>query len=284
MAQTGPNSAQNSQHAPSTIQPAVNGWQSDFVESLYAQFKADPASVGAEWQNFFRGFELGLTLESADDRPATTRAPEGAPAGATATFQAPKVAAAAATGSARAPEGAPAGATAQTRVDDLITRYRTFGHLASQLDPLGTTRPFPEVLTLEAVGLDDSALSQPFDPGTLPLDNPSPLGDIISCLEETYCGTMGVEFTHIGSLERQAWLSKRLESARNKPQFSVDTKKRILTKLLEARTSSPTATSARSASASRAARRSSPSSTRSSSRVPRSACRSSRSAWRTAAA
>lgn len=97
MAQTGPNSAQNSQHAPSTIQPAVNGWQSDFVESLYAQFKADPASVGAEWQNFFRGFELGLTLESADDRPVTTRAPEGAPAGATASSQAPKVAAAAAT-------------------------------------------------------------------------------------------------------------------------------------------------------------------------------------------
>ena len=94
MAQTGPNSAQNSQHAPSTIQPAVNGWQSDFVESLYAQFKADPASVGAEWQNFFRGFELGLTLESADGAQALA------------------VAAAAATASARAPEGAPAGATA----------------------------------------------------------------------------------------------------------------------------------------------------------------------------
>ena len=233
MAQTGPNSAQNSQHAPSTIQPAVNGWQSDFVESLYAQFKADPASVGAEWQNFFRGFELGLTLESADGAQALTRA---VPAGERDSLAppAPKVAAAAASASARAPEGAPAGATAQTRVDDLIARYRTFGHLASQLDPLGTTRPFPEMLTLEAVGLDDSALAQPFDPGTLPLDNPSPLGDIISCLEETYCGTMGVEFTHIGSLERQAWLTKRLESARNKPQFSVDTKKRILTKLLEA--------------------------------------------------
>ena len=233
MAQTGPNSAQNSQHAPSTIQPAVNGWQSDFVESLYAQFKADPASVGAEWQNFFRGFELGLTLESADGAQALTRT---VPAGERDSLAppAPKVAAAAATGSARAPEGAPAGATAQTRVDDLVARYRTFGHLAAQLDPLGTTRPFPEMLTLEAVGLDDSALAQPFDPGTLPLDNPSPLGDIISCLEETYCGTMGVELTHIGSLERQAWLTKRLESARNKPQFSADTKKRILSKLLEA--------------------------------------------------
>ena len=219
MTQQGPQSAHQSPTAPRTIQPAVNGWQPEFVDALYAQFKADPNSVTEEWQNFFRGFELGLTLETADGAQALART---VPAGERDSLAPP------------APKVAAAAATAQTKVDDLVARYRTFGHLAAQLDPLGTTRPFPELLTLEAVGLDDSALAQPFDPGTLPLDNPSPLGDIISCLEETYCGSMGVELTHLGSLERQAWLTKRLESARNKPQFSADTKKRILTKLLEA--------------------------------------------------
>ncbi|MFM2164513.1 MAG: hypothetical protein RL325_950, partial [Planctomycetota bacterium] len=232
MAQTGPTSTPNSQHAPSTILPAVNGWQPDFVESLYAQFKADPASVGAEWQNFFRGFELGLRLEATEERPTTpptTTAPTTtAPTTAAPTAPAPQVAAATQTAQ------APAASAVQTRVDELISRYRTFGHLAAQLDPLGTTRHFPEMLTLEAVGLDDAALEQAFDPGTLPLDNPSTLGAIISCLEETYCGSMGVEYRHITSLERQAWLAKRLESARNQPQFSADTKKRILSKLLEA--------------------------------------------------
>ena len=43
---------------------SVNGWQSDYVESLFAQFQTNPDSVPAEWKNFFRGFELGLSKEA----------------------------------------------------------------------------------------------------------------------------------------------------------------------------------------------------------------------------
>ena len=227
MAHSGPNADGSSSHASQSVSQSVNGWQSDYVESLYAQYCADPNSVGAEWRQFFLGFELGLKRET--DAPAPT---------ATATPAAPVAAP-----SAPAPatsQGAAAAATAQSndpaqrKVDELILRYRTYGHLAAQLDPLGTTRAFPELLTLEAVGLDDGALERAFDPGTLPLDNPCSLGEIISCLEETYCGTMGVEFMHIASQARRGWLEKRLEAARNKPQFSADTKKRVLQKLLEA--------------------------------------------------
>ncbi len=212
MAHQGPNSDSPSRHATQSI----NGWQSDFVEGLYAQYQADPNSVGPEWINFFRGFELGLRTDG--DAAPTAGIAASIPAHSPASAPAPLS----------------AGTDAQRRVDELVRRYRNFGHLASQLDPLGTSRPFPDCLTLEAVGLDDGALGQSFDPGSLPLDNPSPLGEIIACLEETYCGTMGVEFTHLTSLERQAWLSKRLEAARNKPQFGVDVKKRILEKLLAA--------------------------------------------------
>ncbi|MGA1224879.1 MAG: 2-oxoglutarate dehydrogenase E1 subunit family protein, partial [Phycisphaerales bacterium] len=212
MAHQGPNSDSPSRHATQSI----NGWQSDFVEGLYAQYQADPNSVGPEWINFFRGFELGLRTDG--DAAPTAGIAASIPAHSPASASAPLS----------------AGTDAQRRVDELVRRYRNFGHLASQLDPLGTSRPFPDCLTLEAVGLDDGALGQSFDPGSLPLDNPSPLGEIIACLEESYCGTMGVEFTHLTSLERQAWLSKRLEAARNKPQFGVDVKKRILEKLLAA--------------------------------------------------
>ncbi|MFZ9881226.1 MAG: 2-oxoglutarate dehydrogenase E1 component, partial [Phycisphaerales bacterium] len=106
--------------------------------------------------------------------------------------------------------------------------------LAAQLDPLGTTRAFPDELTLEAVGLDDGALGRTFDAGTLPIDSPATLGDIIDCLEQTYCGSMGVEYMHLGSIERRAWIAKRLESTRNRPQLGADAKKRVLSKLLEA--------------------------------------------------
>ncbi|MFZ9914787.1 MAG: 2-oxoglutarate dehydrogenase E1 component, partial [Phycisphaerales bacterium] len=54
------------------------------------------------------------------------------------------------------------------------------------------------------------------------------------CLEQTYCGSMGVEYMHLGSIERRAWIAKRLESTRNRPQLGADAKKRVLSKLLEA--------------------------------------------------
>ena len=64
-------------HAPQS----VNSWQPDYVEALFAQFKADPDSVGPEWKSFFLGFELGLKLEGA----------EGAVVGAVAAAAAPSV-------------------------------------------------------------------------------------------------------------------------------------------------------------------------------------------------
>ena len=53
--------------------PSVNGWQGEYVESLFAQWQSNPDSVGAEWRDFFRGFELGLA------QPAPTGGGEVAP-------------------------------------------------------------------------------------------------------------------------------------------------------------------------------------------------------------
>ncbi|MFN9125851.1 MAG: 2-oxoglutarate dehydrogenase E1 subunit family protein, partial [bacterium] len=51
MAHTGANKDGSHPHAPQS----VNSWQPDYVEALFAQFKADPDSVGPEWKNFFLG-------------------------------------------------------------------------------------------------------------------------------------------------------------------------------------------------------------------------------------
>ena len=74
---------------------SVNGWNGEYLESLYEQWKTDPDAVGAEWQQFFRGFELGAR-----------RAPEA---------------------------GAEVAHTAQGRVDSLIYHYRDIGHFAAKL-------------------------------------------------------------------------------------------------------------------------------------------------------
>ena len=198
-------------HAKSEQTPparqSVNGWDAAFVDSMYAAWQADPASVDPQWRQFFAGFDLGIA------RPAVPAAAETAP-----------------TATADAGAGIP---SAQRQVDLLITRYREFGHRAAHLDPLGSTRPFPEALTLESVGLGDEHLGQLFDAGSLPIASPAPLGEIVGLLERIYCADIGAEFAHITDLSARHWLERRIEQDRARPIISVDQQRRIFAKLVD---------------------------------------------------
>jgi 2-oxoglutarate dehydrogenase E1 component len=192
--------------------PSVNGWQGEYVESLFAQWQSNPDSVGAEWRDFFRGFELGLA------QPAPTGGGEVAPR-VQSIISAPTSA---------------AGTPLERKVDRLIEQYRSWGHLAASLDPLGTTRPFPEQLTLSAFGIEDADLATAISVATLPLPNPSTVGEIIAFLEETYCSSIGVEYTHIECPTQRAWLERRMEACRNQPKLSDEQRTRVAKKLIEA--------------------------------------------------
>ena len=184
---------------------AVNAFEAGYVDELYLRWKEDPNSVGADWNQFFLGFELGLD-QSGTSAPTTSDAPA---------------------------QTIPAHSK-QGRVDALIYQYRDIGHMAAQLDPLERHRPFPDELTLEVLDLSDRNLTDSFDPGTLPLPNPSPLSTIIELLEETYCRHIGVEYMHIQNRERRRWLQKRMEPVRNTLRLNEDQKLHLLQKLIEA--------------------------------------------------
>ena len=188
---------------------AVNAFNPEFIDQMYSQWKADAHSVSDDWNRFFLGFELGL------DRNTTT-----APGQVSTTSH--------------HPTDSESGHPKQGRVDALIYQYRDFGHMAASLDPLERHRPFPDELTLEALKLTDAHLDKMFDPGTLPLPNPSPLSEIIELLEETYCRHIGVEYMHIQNRERRRWLQKRMEPIRNRRAFSGDQKLRLLQQLADA--------------------------------------------------
>ncbi len=198
---------------PHAARQSVNSWDGAFLDAQYAQWQRDPNSVDPQWRQFFAGFDLGAA------RPASAKAAGIAP------DIAPGV------GPGAASAGEPI-SSAQRQVDLLIQRYREFGHLAAQLDPLGTTRPFPDALTLEGVGLSDAHLGQPFDAGTLPIASPAPLGEIIALLESIYCSATGVEYAHIPDLEQRNWIEHRVEQERGHPSFSADAQRRILGKLV----------------------------------------------------
>ncbi len=220
---------------PTSPRDAVNAWGADYIDGLYEQWRVDPTSVDAAWQQFFKGFELGV------EAPAKRRGAGGtgavAPATSGVATAAPHVAAAPSTaGSVDTGVASAAALELQRKVDELIARYRAFGHLAAQLDPLGTERPFPQMLTLESVGLDDSHLSMPVDPGSLRIPSPATLGDVISALEETYCRHIGAEYLHITDPDRRRWLQERIEARRTEPRPDADAQRRILGELAKADT------------------------------------------------
>ncbi len=190
------------QGAPIVRHPSqsVNSWSSDFLEDQFNRWKVDPESVDPQWKQFFLGFELGV------DRSA---APRG-------------------------DAGVSGPVDLQRKVDRLVDAYRARGHFAAQIDPLGTERPFPADLQLEAFGLSDAQLETAFDPGTLPLAAPAKLSDIIACLEDTYCRSIGVEFAHIGDATRRRWLEKHMETVRNRPALSTETRLHLLGQMIEA--------------------------------------------------
>ena len=81
----------------------------------------------------------------------------------------------------------------------LIRAYRVRGHLEAKLDPLGqqTPRHHPE-LDPATYGFDAGGLRPPdLHRQSCSAAKPRRLREILQVLQETYCGTIGIEFMHI---------------------------------------------------------------------------------------
>jgi 2-oxoglutarate dehydrogenase E1 component len=183
---------------------AENGPQ---LDALYSQWKKDPASVDAEWNAFFAGFELGFQ-------------------------QPPKR-----VGEAKAAVSAPSIAgdkLRQSRVDALVSAYRRLGHQAAKIDPLNLIKRHVPELGLEYVKLGEEDLGTEFEiywAGTL---CQMQLRTIIELLRETYCGNVGIEYMHIEDYTIRRWLRDRIEEGRlRKDTLPNAEKKRVLGHLLE---------------------------------------------------
>ncbi|SHI93497.1 2-oxoglutarate dehydrogenase E1 component [Malonomonas rubra DSM 5091] len=118
-------------------------------------------------------------------------------------------------------------------VQTLIRRYREIGHLYACVDPLTPCEFDHPQLQLDKFGLDQADLERTFATDNFILPN-APLKEIVSVLEETYCRSIGIEFTHIPIMEERKWLQERMESTRNKLDLSREKKLATLKKLLQA--------------------------------------------------
>ena len=116
----------------------------------------------------------------------------------------------------------------------LIRAYRIRGHMIANFDPLGLEGGhFHPELDPQTYGFTDADMDRPiFIDHVLGLETAT-LREILQILKETYCGSIGVEFMHIGQPEEKAWIQRRIEGIRNQTDFTVKGKRAILERLVE---------------------------------------------------
>ena len=173
----------------------------EYVDQQYQRYCADPNSVESAWRDYF-------------DRTAAEE---------------PVLAAA-------------AGETEPTRpvsalgleVANLVHAYRELGHFVAELDPLGNQRPSQALLSLSEYGLDEKHLDQVVGTGGFLGKTDGTLRGLLAGLRATYCGTVGVEFTHIADKSQRDWLEQRIEPDFNRTPLGATDKKELLKQLCQA--------------------------------------------------
>jgi 2-oxoglutarate dehydrogenase E1 component len=166
------------------------------IDHLYKAYQQDPESVDIGWKKFFEGFDFARTnYEEGGQVPES--------------FQ------------------------KEFKVINLITGYRTRGHLFTKTNPVRDRRQYSPTLALENFGLDNGDLDTVFQAGNEVGVGAATLKDIIAHLEETYCESIGIEYIYIREPERLNWLIEKIE-LKNRPKYNAARKIEIYKKLNQA--------------------------------------------------
>lgn len=202
----------------------LSGGNAAYVEELYELYLHDPNAVPEEWRTKFQ--TLPTDGNSANDVSHSTirdhfvllaknqRRAQPVSAGSVSSEHEKK----------------------QVEVLRLIQAYRMRGHQAAQLDPLGLwQRPAPADLSINHYGLTNADLDTIFRAGDLYIGKEeASLREILEALQQTYCRTIGAEFTHIVDSEQRHWFEQRLESVRGRPTYSAEVKSHLLERVTAA--------------------------------------------------
>ncbi len=224
------------------------GINAGFVEDLHAQYRQSPQLVDEQWRSYFASLERGEAPPPPTPGGARAHATNGGANGNGAlahAFKAPSIApppsplpyvngtaAQLAFGGGR--EERLATAALSGRVYQLVNAYRVRGHLFAKTDPLGTPPEAAPELDLSNFGLTEADYDQEFPTvGIGGLPSRATLRQIISHLSETYCSSIGVEFTHIEEPEAREWLQNRMESTKNRAALDNAEVVRILKHLTD---------------------------------------------------
>ena len=208
-----------------------NGANAPYIEELYEQYLADPASVPEAWRKQFDALPnvAGNTAKDVAHTPVIEAFAERAKQG-----------------SGRIAYvnigGVGSDDKRSLRVLQFIRAHRVLGSRHSSLDPLKRSErmPVPE-LELSFYGLTEADLEAEFGFGSWQgringNSDKAKLKDIVAAVKKTYCGYVGVEYMYISSTEQKRWVQGQFEGIQSQPSLNKEEKQFLLERLTAAET------------------------------------------------
>jgi 2-oxoglutarate decarboxylase len=115
----------------------------------------------------------------------------------------------------------------------LLKAYRTHGHLAAHLDPLGSKPKGDPALAPENVNLTPELMSR-IPASILRIGVPGEtLLDALPRMRDSYCGTIAYQFEHLSSHQQRIWLREMIETGAHRQPLTDAEKRRLLDRLID---------------------------------------------------
>ena len=115
----------------------------------------------------------------------------------------------------------------------LLKAYRTHGHLAARLDPLGSEPKGDPALQPENVNLTPELMAR-IPASILRIGVPGEtLLEALPRMRETYCGTIAYQVEHLSSHQQRIWLREMIETGAHRQPLTDAEKKRLLERLID---------------------------------------------------
>jgi multifunctional 2-oxoglutarate metabolism enzyme len=115
----------------------------------------------------------------------------------------------------------------------LLKAYRTHGHLAAHLDPLGSEPKGDPALQPENVNLTPELMER-IPASILRIGVPGEtLLEALPRMRDAYCGTIAYQFEHLSSHQQRIWLREMIETGAHRQPLTDAEKKRLLNRLID---------------------------------------------------
>jgi 2-oxoglutarate dehydrogenase E1 component len=115
----------------------------------------------------------------------------------------------------------------------LLKGYRTHGHLAARLDPLGREPQGDPAIQPERVNLTPELMAR-IPASILRIGVPGEtLLEVLPRMREAYCGTIAYQFEHLSSHQQRTWLREMVETGAHRQPLADEEKRRLLKRLID---------------------------------------------------